>query len=43
MGDKLTLEQRAVVASFMEVYGSPTVVRQSLQNDLQDETHQFKR
>jgi hypothetical protein len=28
MGDTLTLEQRRVVASFMEVYGSPTAVRQ---------------
>jgi len=28
MGDRLTLEQRRVVASLMEVYGSPTVVRQ---------------
>jgi hypothetical protein len=28
MGDRLTLEQRRVVASLMEMYGSPTVVRQ---------------
>jgi len=28
MGDRLTLEQRRVVASLMEVYGSSTVVRQ---------------
>jgi len=28
MGDRLTLEQRRVVASLMEVYCSPTVVRQ---------------
>jgi hypothetical protein len=28
MGDRLTLEQRTVVAILMEVYGSPTVVRQ---------------
>ena len=28
MGDRLTLEQRKVVASLMEVYGSPTAVRQ---------------
>jgi hypothetical protein len=28
MGDRLKLEQRKVVASFMEVYGSPTAVRQ---------------
>jgi hypothetical protein len=28
MGDRLTLEQRRVVASLMEVYGSPTVARQ---------------
>jgi hypothetical protein len=28
MGDRLTLEQRRVVASLMEVYGSPTIVRQ---------------
>jgi hypothetical protein len=28
MGDRLTLEQRRVVASLMEVYGSPTVVSQ---------------
>ena len=28
MGDRVTLEQRKVVASLMEVYGSPTVVRQ---------------
>ena len=28
MGDGLTLEQRRVVASLMEVYGSPTLVRQ---------------
>jgi hypothetical protein len=28
MGDRLTLEQRTVVASLMEVYGSPTIVRQ---------------
>jgi hypothetical protein len=28
MGDRLTLEQRRVVASMMEVYGSPTVVHQ---------------
>jgi len=28
MDDRLTLEQRRVVASLMEVYGSPTVVRQ---------------
>jgi hypothetical protein len=28
MGDRLTLEQRRVVASLMEVYGSPTVVCQ---------------
>jgi hypothetical protein len=27
MGDRLTLEQRRVVASLMEVYGSPTVGR----------------
>ena len=27
-GDGLTLEQRRVVASLMEVYGSPTVVHQ---------------
>ena len=28
MSDRLTLEQRRVVASLMEVYGSPTVVHQ---------------
>jgi len=28
MGDRLTLGQRRVVASLMEVYVSPTVVRQ---------------
>jgi hypothetical protein len=28
MGDRLTLEQTSVVASLMEVYGSPTAVRQ---------------
>ena len=28
MGDRLTLEQRRVAASLMEVYGSPTVVCQ---------------
>jgi hypothetical protein len=28
MGDRLTQEQRRVVASLMEVYGSPTVVHQ---------------
>jgi len=28
MGDRLTLEQRRVVANLVEVYGSPTVVRQ---------------
>ena len=28
MGDRLTLQQRRVVASLMEVYGSPTVIRQ---------------
>jgi hypothetical protein len=28
MGDRLTLEQRRVVASLMEVYGLPTAVRQ---------------
>ena len=28
MGDRLALEQRIVFASLMEVYGSPTVVRQ---------------
>jgi hypothetical protein len=28
MGDRLTLEQRRVVAGLMEVYGSPTVARQ---------------
>jgi hypothetical protein len=28
MGDRLTLEQRIVVVSLMEVYGSPTVVSQ---------------
>jgi hypothetical protein len=28
MGDRLTLEQRRVVASLMEVYGSPTIVHQ---------------
>jgi hypothetical protein len=28
MGNRLTLEQRRVVASLMEVYGFPTVVRQ---------------
>ena len=27
MGDRLTLEQIRVVASLMEVYGSPTVIR----------------
>jgi hypothetical protein len=27
MGDRLTLERRRLVASLMEVYGSPTVVR----------------
>ena len=30
MGDRLTLEQRRVVASLMEVYGSPTVVSQKV-------------
>jgi hypothetical protein len=30
MGDRLTLKQRRVVASLMEVYGSPTIVRQKL-------------
>jgi hypothetical protein len=28
MGERLTLEPRRVVASLMEVYGSPTAVRQ---------------
>jgi hypothetical protein len=28
MGERLTLEQRRVVASLMEVYGSPTVLHQ---------------
>ena len=28
MGDRLTMEQRRVVASSLEVYGSPAVVRQ---------------
>jgi hypothetical protein len=28
MGDRITLEQRRVVASLMEVNGSPTAVRQ---------------
>ena len=28
MGDRLTLQQRRVVASLMEAYGSPTIVRQ---------------
>ena len=28
MGDRLTLEKIRVAASLMEVYGSPTVVRQ---------------
>ena len=28
MGDRLTLEQRRMVATLMEVHGSPTVVRQ---------------
>ena len=28
MGGRLTLQQRRVVASLMEVYGSPTAVRQ---------------
>jgi hypothetical protein len=29
MADGLTLEQRGAVSSLMEVYGSPTVVRQN--------------
>jgi hypothetical protein len=28
MGDRLTLEQRRMITSLMEVYGSPTVVRE---------------
>jgi len=34
MGDRLTLEQRRVVASLMEVYGSPTVVCQKFAEQL---------
>jgi hypothetical protein len=30
MGESLTLEQRRVVASLMEVHGSPTTVHQKL-------------
>jgi hypothetical protein len=32
MADRLTLEERRVVASLMKVYGSPTVVRQMFQD-----------
>jgi hypothetical protein len=39
MGDRLTLEQRRVVARLMEVYGSPAVVCQKFADDLQDQTH----
>jgi hypothetical protein len=31
MGDRLTMKQRRAVTSLMEVYGSPTVVRQKLE------------
>jgi hypothetical protein len=39
-GDRLYLEQRRVVASLMEVYGSPTVLRQKFAERFQDEIQQ---
>jgi hypothetical protein len=39
MGDRLTPEQRRVDASLMEVYGSPTVVRQKFAEQFADEIH----
>jgi hypothetical protein len=42
MGDRLTLEQGTVVASLMEVYGSPTVLRQYFAERFEGHAYQLK-